>query len=567
VMSKASSNGPCIINGAACGVVSETMAIATVEERITRGWCENTSFVFFDAEKYDRFKHVVNFAQSVLDKVCSNVPVHHFSSACTGAHAGAHAGDDAGAAGAGGEGAGAGADADRAGNHAERMLNLQKNSMHIITSTLYLCGFCEGYFATKAKELSSTFFILNGINNINPHLIVITPSTPVVFVKNKKATGVEPRVQVCRTALPQIDVVKEFALRIASLRNDGDKRERRRKTRKAHRVRNGPSPLERARTTLRVLLKILPGATNPRPGEENRVTEAQYRKFLETTFGSSVSGEQTDGDKPRVPELGDDWANVIANLFNWASDVREPFNGPRTRKINEEDVRAMVYRTPGKKWMVKRWEVFERVGLDVFAWQLPLSAATVKNAPPVTQRRIDEERPGGSGETRAAGSGGASDSGAASAHNDEFYEEWMARWLKGDQKGVECLDEQAALGWGLLFIKIARQLKENSRSSLRIASAVAAAGAPAAAGGTKRASGDSCDARDGEKKRARRTSFGGAAAPDCNPEELTEMLRRNISAYAKGEEITASERVTWARADVGLHSQGGAAQTQVAEEN
>eukprot|EP00237_Pycnococcus_provasolii_P011297 CAMPEP_0198714248 /NCGR_PEP_ID=MMETSP1471-20131121/18553_1 /TAXON_ID=41880 /ORGANISM="Pycnococcus provasolii, Strain RCC733" /LENGTH=375 /DNA_ID=CAMNT_0044474519 /DNA_START=5 /DNA_END=1132 /DNA_ORIENTATION=- len=193
------------------------MAIATVEERITRGWCENTSFVFFDAEKYDRFKHVVNFAQSVLDKVCSNVPVHHFSSACTGAHAGAHAGDDAGAAGAGGEGAGAGADADRAGNHAERMLNLQKNSMHIITSTLYLCGFCEGYFATKAKELSSTFFILNGINNINPHLIVITPSTPVVFVKNKKATGVEPRVQVCRIALPELDVVNELRLKVASM--------------------------------------------------------------------------------------------------------------------------------------------------------------------------------------------------------------------------------------------------------------------------------------------------------------------------------------------------------------
>jgi len=126
----------------------------------------------------------------------------------------------------------------------------------------------------------------------------------------------------------------------------------------------------------------------------------------------------------------------------------------------------------------------------------------------------------------------------------------MARWLKGDQKGiVECLDEQAALGWGLLFIKIARQLKENSRSSLRIASAAAAAGAPAAAGGTKRASGDSCDARDEDKKRARRTSFGGAAAPDCNPEELTEMLRRNVSAYAKGEEITASQRVTFSGPD------------------
>ena len=56
----------------------------------------------------------------------------------------------------------------------------------------------------------------------------------------------------------------------------------------------------------------------------------------------------------------------------------------------------MVNRNPGKKWMVKRWEVFERVGLDVFAWQLPLSAATVKNVPAVTQLRIDEERTRGS---------------------------------------------------------------------------------------------------------------------------------------------------------------------------
>ena len=39
--------------------------------------------VFFDAETYDRFKDVVNFAQSVLHKVCSNVPMEHFFAACT----------------------------------------------------------------------------------------------------------------------------------------------------------------------------------------------------------------------------------------------------------------------------------------------------------------------------------------------------------------------------------------------------------------------------------------------------------------------------------------------------
>ena len=41
----------------------------------------------------------------------------------------------------------------------------------------------------------------------------------------------------------------------------------------------------------------------------------------------------------------------------------------------------MVDRTPGKKWTVHRWKVYEYVGLDVFAWEMPLSEKSVTQHP------------------------------------------------------------------------------------------------------------------------------------------------------------------------------------------